>query len=434
MSEYMRKKKKKAWYKLDNAGKLYPSIASTRRSTVFRLSAKLSEDISPESLQIALENTIERFPYYKVNLKKGMFWYYFEEVRHVPKIQKETHYPCMFLKFTKKKTFPFRVLYYKHYIHFEISHSVADGTGAMSFLKTLLIQYMKVHYGIYCKRLEGAKDVQKKPHPQESEDAFKRYYDPSIPVPSSNKKAMHFPFPLVEKGRYIFLTGIVPVKKLKELSKAYSCTITQFITALYFEAIQDYVNQTKTLQKHQKDKRIVINIPVDLRQLFPSQSMKNFFVSLTPEIDLRLGTYTLEELIAYLKGYMQLHYTKKNVSRYITRNVKNERILFVRALPLYFKNLIMPYIYVKYGEKGYTTSVSNLGLVRLPDEIQPYVEAIEFYPAPSEVNKIKMCLCSYKDHCYISFGKTINSTEIEKIFFRKLRKLGVPIRIETNQD
>ena len=66
----MRKKKKKAWYKLDNAGKLYPSIASTRRSTVFRLSAKLSEDISPESLQIALENTIERFPYYKVNLKR----------------------------------------------------------------------------------------------------------------------------------------------------------------------------------------------------------------------------------------------------------------------------------------------------------------------------------------------------------------------------
>ncbi len=149
---------------------------------------------------------------------------------------------------------------------------------------------------------------------------------------------------------------------------------------------------------------------------------------------MRLGTYTLEELIVYLKGYMQLHYTKKNVSRYITRNVKMKRILFVRALPLYFKNLIMPYIYVKYGEKGYTTSVSNLGLVRLPDEIQPYVEAIEFYPAPSEVNKIKMCLCSYKDHCYISFGKTINSTEIEKIFFRKLRKLGVPIRIETNQD
>ncbi len=104
----MRKKKKKAWYKLDNAGKLYPSIASTRRSTVFRLSAKLSEDISPESLQIALENTIERFPYYKVNLKRGMFWYYFEEARHVPKIQKETHYPCMFLKFRKKKTFPFR--------------------------------------------------------------------------------------------------------------------------------------------------------------------------------------------------------------------------------------------------------------------------------------------------------------------------------------
>jgi len=45
-----------------------------------------------------------------------------------------------------------------------------------------------------------------------------------------------------------------------------------------------------------------------------------------------------------------------------------------------------------------------------------------------------MCLCSYKEHCYISFGKTVNSTEIEKYFFRNLRKLGVPVKIETNQD
>jgi NRPS condensation-like uncharacterized protein len=434
MSEYMRKKSKQEWYKLDNAGKLYPSIASTRRSTVFRLSAKLSEDVSPEKLQLALDQTINRFPYYKVNLKRGLFWYYFEEARHVPKIQKETHYPCMFLKFRKKKTFPFRVLYYKTYIHFEISHSVADGTGAMSFFKTLLIQYMHIDKGIECRHLYGAKDIEEKPDSQESEDAFKRYYNPKVPVPEHQPKAMHFPFPLVEKGRYIFLTGIVPVKKLKELSKEYGCTITQLIAALYFESIQEYMKETKKGRKRKLSNRIVINIPVDLRQLFPSESMKNFFVSLTPEIDLRIGEYSLEEIIAYLKGYMQIYYTEKNISRYITRNVKNERILFVRALPLYIKNLIMPYIYVKFGEKGYTTSVSNLGLVVLPEEIQPYVDAIEFYPAPSEVNKIKMCLCSYKDHCYISFGKTVNSTEIEKYFFRNLRKLGVPIKIETNQD
>ncbi len=74
----------------------------------------------------------------------------------------------------------------------------------MSFLKTLLIQYMKVHYGIYCKRLEGAKDVHKKPHPQESEDAFKRYYDPSIPVPSRNKKLCIFRFRSLKKGAIFF--------------------------------------------------------------------------------------------------------------------------------------------------------------------------------------------------------------------------------------
>lgn len=155
------------WYKLDNAGKLYPSIVSTRRSTVFRLTAKLKEDVDPDVLQKALDKIINRFPYYKVNLKRGLFWYYFEESSGMPKIQEETYYPCMFLKFNDRKTFPFRVLYFNRFVHFEISHSVADGSGAMVFFKTLLIQYFKEKEHVSCKDLYGAKDIKQIPDEQE---------------------------------------------------------------------------------------------------------------------------------------------------------------------------------------------------------------------------------------------------------------------------
>lgn len=423
---------KKRWYRLDNAGKLYPSIVKTRRSTVFRLSAKLRLAVDKTILQEALDVVIDRFPYYKVNLKRGMFWYYFEEAHHKPQVLEETFYPCMFLNIKGKKRFPFRVLYYNNYIHLEISHSIADGSSAMTFLKTLLVEYFRLRDQTICLNLEGAKAIDEEVAVEESEDAFRRYYQKGIPTPSKNVKACHFPFELMEKGRYLFLTGILPLKSVKTVTKAYDCSVTHLVTAVYFMAIQDYVHSLPEEKQKLMKGRIVMNVPVDLRQLYPSKTMKNFFVSFTPEMDLRLGSYELEELIYYVKNYMKQHYNKKYISRFISRNVKNERMLFVRLLPLGLKNLIMPYIYVKFGEKGYTSSISNMGKIRLPSEIEAEVEAIEFYPAPSEVNKIKMCMNAYGDYLYICFGKTTDNTEIEKYFFRRLRKMGIPVKIETN--
>lgn len=236
----------------------------------------------------------------------------------------------------------------------------------------------------------------------------------------------------MEKGKYYFLTGIVPVTDVRGLSKTFDCTVTQFITAVYFMAIQDYVKQLNGSLKTEMTGRIVLNIPVDLRQLFPSKTMKNFFISFVPAIDLRLGCYDIEEIIEYLKAYMKMHLGEKEISKHISRNVKKERTFLVRLLPLWLKNIAMPFIYVRFGERGYTSSISNLGLVRLPEEIRDKVDMIEFYPAPSEVNKIKMCMCAFNEKISLSFGKTTENTEIEKFFFRRLRKMGVPVKIETN--
>lgn len=425
-------KQSRRWYRLDNAGKLYPSIVSTRRSTVFRLSAKMNQPVDPEMLQQALNEVLVRFPYYKVNLKRGLFWYYFEEADHNPEVKEETFYPCMFMNIRTKKAFPFRVLYYNQYIHYEISHSMADGNSAMLFLKTLIARYVYLSEGVKCDICEGIMDILEEPKQTEWEDAFKRYYKKGIPTPQKSSKSIHFPFDLLDKGRYAFLTGIVPVNEVKALSKSYGCTVTVFMTALYFMAIQTYIEQLPVNEKKALLGKIVMNVPVDLRQLFPSDTMKNFFISFTPAIDLRLGHYELEEVIDYLKHYLKAHYNKKYISRYISRNVKNERSYLVRLLPLWFKNIIMPYIYIYFGERGYTSSVSNIGVVRMPEALEPYVENFEFYPAPSEVNKSKMCLCAYQDKITISFGKTTENTEIEKYFFRSLRKMGIPVKIETN--
>lgn len=174
-------------------------------------------------------------------------------------------------------------------------------------------------------------------------------------------------------------------------------------------------------------------MPVDLRAFFPSKTLRNFFISLNPAIDMQLGVYSLEEIIDQIKGYMGLYINQKNINRYVSRNVRNEELMVLRMIPLWVKRVIMPIVYKRYGERSYTSSVSNLGSIWMPEEVRDRITGFEIFPPPSAGNKLKIVMASYGDKLYISFGKTTGEKDIERIFFRKLRKLGIPVRIEGNQ-
>lgn len=426
---------KKGWYKLDNAGTLYSSIASSRVSTVFRMTVGLTEEVDLGALQKALDNVMVRFPYFNVTLRRGFFWYYYDHSDKRPLVEKEAHYPCKTIK-QKKGVFPFRILYYGRYIHLEMSHSICDGYGGLAFLKPLILEYFKVKDGIVCKNLGDIIDIDSPVNPEEYEDAFKKYYEKRVPPPDKGEKAYHFPFDLLDKGQYLLLTGIVPVQQVLEQARAYKCTLTQFITALYFESIQDYIlglEKKKRARSGHTKANIAINVPVDLRAFFPSKTLRNFFISLNPAIDMQLGVYSREEIIDQIKGYMGLYINQKNINRYVSRNVRNEELMVLRVIPLWVKRVIMPVVYKRYGERSYTSSVSNLGRIWMPEEVRDRITSFESFPPPSAGNKLKIVMASYGDKLYISFGKTTGEKDIERIFFRKLRKLGIPVKIEGNQ-
>ncbi|TRM10600.1 hypothetical protein FH966_02050 [Lentibacillus cibarius] len=54
-----------------------------------------------------------------------------------------------------------------------------------------------------------------------------------------------------------------------------------------------------------------------------------------------------------------------------------------------------------FGEGQYTSGLSNLGVVRMPEEMEEYVKKVECYPPPSIGNKVKGMITSYKDYMFI---------------------------------
>ena len=135
-------KKKARWRKLDNAAKLYSAASNKKDTRVFRFYCELKEEVNPDVLQEALNQTIEIFPTFLMVLRKGLFWHYLEPCNLRPIVKEEYKEPCSRLYIKDKKTLLFEVTYYKKRINFEVFHVLTDGTGATEFLKELVKNYL----------------------------------------------------------------------------------------------------------------------------------------------------------------------------------------------------------------------------------------------------------------------------------------------------
>ena len=137
----MKKENRLYWRKLDNSAKIFPISAGKKYSTVFRLSAILKEKVHPKILQKAVLMALEKYQSFKVRMKDGFFWNYFEEKSTPPKVEKEEKFPCSSFELYDPKSHIVRVLYYNNRISVECFQAVADGRSILKFFNSLLRRY-----------------------------------------------------------------------------------------------------------------------------------------------------------------------------------------------------------------------------------------------------------------------------------------------------
>lgn len=109
------------WMRLDNAAKIYPAAKRRNWNNFFRISATLAEPVDRAVLAAALDVTVRRFPSIAVRLRRGVFWYYLEEIPHTPPIQDEKSCPLAHAPFRQVRQCAFRVLVYKDRFAVEFS-------------------------------------------------------------------------------------------------------------------------------------------------------------------------------------------------------------------------------------------------------------------------------------------------------------------------
>lgn len=423
--------KKSFWFALDNAAKIFPGQNSKTWSNSFRVCYELNEKIDPELLQQALLEVIPRFPCYNVRIRHGFFWFYLETNKNKPVVMQDIKNPCYRVKFNENGRFLFKVYYHGSRIAIDCYHVLTDGCGGKIFLSTLVARYLELKHGIVIPPGQSVLDIHSSCSAAELEDSFVKYADSKAKLSRRDKFVYHANGTKMPYHTVNVTSGIILFDDFHKLTKAYGVTVTEFLAALMLQVL---IEKQNTDSKKRRKREVSIQIPVDLRRTFNSQTLRNFTICMRVKVDPNKGDYSFDELLTQVKYQLRLANDPKEHNMMITANMGIERNPIVRALPLFIKNAGVSISFFFTAEQTTSSLITNLGSVDIPKEMLPYVNKFIFMPAPGKLNAARCGVATCNNNLVITFSNSFAESDIERSFFVRLVKMGLHVKIESNRE
>ena len=418
------------WMRLDNAAKIYPAAKRRNWNNFFRLSATLTETVDVAVLRSALDVTVRRFPSIAVRLRRGVFWYYLEEIPQPPPIQEEKSCPLAHAPFQEVRRCAFRVLVYRDRIAVEFFHALTDGTGGLIFLKTLVAEYLTQKYGVAIPAEYGVLGRLEEPDPEELEDSFLRYAG-DVKASRKESTAYHLSGTPERDGYKNLITMMLSAEEVRACAKRRGLSVTELLCAAMMQAILEL--QAEKVRDPRRRKPVKVLVPVNLRSLFPSRTLRNFASYITPELDPRMGECSFEELCDEVHHRMGLEDNRRTMRAKFAANVSSERSPVLRVMPLFIKNIAMKAVFDAVGERKSCLCLSNLGSVQLPEAMAAYVRRMDFIIGVQAAAPHDCGVVTWNGTMYINCIRSIREPELEMHFYRVLRRLGLHVTVESNQ-
>lgn len=409
----------KHWRKLDNAAKLFPAASSKKDTRVFRFFCELKEEVKEDILQQALNRTLDKYPIYLSVMRKGLFWHYLEKSNKRPVVREEYKEPCSQLYIRDKSDLLFEVTYYKKRINFEVFHVLTDGTGASEFVRELVKNYLYLVH-----KEDGLEDVVLSEYSEsladQESDGFEKYYSQKVKLRRVKKPVAH----QLRKGRRELgslqtTEAEIPVRDLKVKAKEYGVSMTVFLTAIYLCAVH------RTMTRRQEEKPVILMVPVNLRQFFPINTMLNFFNWIEPGYQFKDGKEEFEEVLKAVQKCFKEELTTEKMEQRMSDYFALQVHPVLKFAPLELKNICIN-VGARTAEKDVTAIFSNMGIVKMPEAYEPYIQRFGVF---TSTPKVELCMCSFKDKIYLGFTSRYDCDPVKEAFFQILKEQSIGVDV-----
>lgn len=408
------------WYRVDNVAKVFLATHTDRDTRSLRVSCTLNENIEPECLEQALIKTIKGRPFFQVRIRRGFFWHYLEPTDEMPVVLEEHERPCPVLYGkNNKRVLHYSVTYYHNRINFEIFHALSDGTGAIEFLNLLVANYLSIKHP---KSLKGVDLGNGGSRADLEEDSFARFYGKKGKAAPSLKKSYHIRGRMLPYDQLQFFEVTMKARDVIDRAKQMEVSVSSFVGANLMLAIYHDMPAMK------RKLPITISMPVNLRNYYPSDTSRNFFNSIYISHEFT-GEETMEELAKEFDKKMKESLNPDVVRQNMDHFQQLEHMFFVRMIPLALKQPVVKYV-SKMEAKKVSAVISNLGVLKLPEQMQTYVKK---YTAFCSHNELFMTICSYGEDMTFGITSGYRNTGVLKTFIRSFSKSGIPVTVNATE-
>jgi hypothetical protein len=207
------------------------------------------------------------------------------------------------------------------------------------------------------------------PRLEEAEDAFARHADlTTVPAAASASAAevrRAYRFDTSQPTPARFVTRRLDLAKVRNAAKEHGGTISEYVLAHIFRAI------ARDRAARGRNEPITASLAIDCRRFFPTDTYRNFICDapiVMPETeDLEVMVQQLHDQFAkvdaaFVQSAINRSHRMRNNTRFVPRVVTKATGKVLERSSL----------------RTLTTTFSNLGLVKLPEEVEERVEMLEF--------------------------------------------------------
>ena len=163
-------------------------LSSKRNPNEIRIRIRMRDLIDPSALRYAVDTTMQRYPYFCVELQKKDGQYVLVDNTRPVVISNSLH--GVDLNAEESNYHMIAFAYQDNWIILDIFHGLTDGTGAYEVIRTLLYYYCSKRYGIKLNE-EGIRLVGDEITAEEWEDPIEKASDLPTPARSDLPKALN---------------------------------------------------------------------------------------------------------------------------------------------------------------------------------------------------------------------------------------------------
>ena len=412
-------------FSMDCSAVVYPYFATDTINHSFTMEADIDREIDPGLLRQVVQDLCERFPTMFVRLRWDKFSYRLEHVHDVtPFVMPRPAVLNDVYDFENNENL-IRITYRKNRLAVECFHSVTDGSGAITLLKTILAEYFR-RLGEEIPNECGVLSPTDAPKPGEIEDSFRTNYRKELgQVGRLGKKAYQFrPDGPFEPWHRTELT--LKMADFKPIVKASGATVTEYIAAMFLYVF--YRMRQKTSSK----KPVTLSVPMNLRPIFDSETLRNFSLYLmtsAPE-----GNVSFEAILEKVKKDFKTGGDKALIQKTINTNVSQQDAAAFRYLPRGMKKVLLRIGASMCGECLFTSTLSNLGVFKVPDALMKHLLMFRAILGPIPTNALHTTAYCVNGTLGMTFTSHVAGREIETEMQKMFADLGVQAKLRDEEE